>query len=291
MIWTQGGLLGSLILLVARVPFAASQTATTITVPVISHSIVPFESIVTSTVTEERVSVYTTTIRGRERITSSIISAEEVVISTHTGESTVSVTAEIVVVTTINPDSTLVIPTSLDATSIASGAAIGSGAPVASVQTTSVEETRPIQTPSNGGALSPADPEQSETDSGKSNLSVGAKVGIGVGVSFAVILLAAMLVFLRSCFRRRASSPQEDMYEARDKNPTAVSSEEQLTAMPREPGPEDMTHPAYEAANPRLSNPIHMTAATYEDKRDDAPMYLGVPTHMSGEKRWSVPDS
>jgi hypothetical protein len=51
-------------------------------------------------------------------------------------------------------------------------------------------------------------------------------------------------------------------------------------------GPEELIHPAY-IANSRFSNDMKLTGIVYEDKNDQ-PMYVGVPTHLTGGQRWST---
>jgi hypothetical protein len=58
--------------------------------------------------------------------------------------------------------------------------------------------------------------------------------------------------------------------------------------VPERQNPEAVTHPAYEAYNQRLSHPSDMSGSTYHrQQEDDEPLYLGIPSHMSGAKRWS----
>jgi hypothetical protein len=123
-------------------------------------------------------------------------------------------------------------------------------------------------------------------------MSTGVKAGIGIGSFFGIILLALAACFsARYKYRERLRPgllPQRGFPEVG--NDTLVASEKEAEELKTQPVPENLTHPAYET-NPRLSNALDMNGLRYHDRKpDEEPMYLGVPAHLTGDKRWSAPE-
>jgi hypothetical protein len=123
-------------------------------------------------------------------------------------------------------------------------------------------------------------------------MSTGVKAAIGIGSFFGIILLALAACFsARYKYRERLRSgllPQNSFPEVG--NTTLVASEKEAEPSKAQSTPENLTHPAYET-NSRLSNALDMNDFRYCDqKAEEGPMYLGVPTHLTGDKRWSAPE-
>lgn len=259
-------------LLITRVHFAASQSAATLTVPTLTDSVTSVESVITSTA------------QAGDTVGTSTVQEDQVILSTTTDESTISVSTETVVVTTGNPN-TVFITTGQEKET---GPAESSIAAASSAATTG-----------DLPALTSTANAQSEDDgstSGRGGLSAGAKAGIAVGSILGAVLLASMAYFClkaRSEARPRSSTLGLDSQSyGRDSHSVRTTTlekrpEERPEDTP-EPSPEQMTHPAY-AANNRLSDHMNLTGIVFEEK-DDSPMYIGVPTHLSGGKRWSKPE-
>jgi hypothetical protein len=123
-------------------------------------------------------------------------------------------------------------------------------------------------------------------------MSTGVKAAIGIGSFFGIILLALAACFsARYKYRDRLRPgllPQGGLPEVG--NDTLVESEKEAEESKAQPVPENLTHPAYET-NTRLSNAPNMHGLRYHDhKADEEPMYLGVPAHLTGDKRWNAPE-
>ena len=121
-------------------------------------------------------------------------------------------------------------------------------------------------------------------------LSTSAKAGIGAGAPIGVVTFVALfLLYLRWSKKRRMREHQYSEYsqnqytvnfEREQEEPYHIAAQEAHQS-------EQQTHPAYENPNPRLSNPSRMSGTTFRSPQDDEPTYLGIPAHMSGDKRWS----
>ncbi|KIX00788.1 uncharacterized protein Z518_09853 [Rhinocladiella mackenziei CBS 650.93] len=154
------------------------------------------------------------------------------------------------------------------------------------------------------------------TSSSPKGLSTGAKVGIGIGVAVGVILLALLSFFLGQRYSRRRNGYASNT----DNDPNAVAAEEkdtfqaghpyELTGSKHHPsdistgkghqysrtttevgsGTESMSGKSYDmttSGSPTNHNETEELSALPQ-LRDDGPMYIGVPSHMSGSKRWSM---
>lgn len=255
-------------LLITGVHFAASQSANTLTVPTLTASVTSVESVITSTA------------QAGDRVGTSTVQEDQVILSTTTDESTVSISTETVVVTTGNPN-TIFITTGQDreiGTAASSVAAASSAATTGDVPVLS--------------STADAQSEKDDSTSGRGGLAAGAKAGIAVGSILGAFLLASMAYFClkaRSEARPRSSTLGLDSQShARDSHSVRTTTLEKRPEDTPEPSPEQMTHPAY-AANHRLSDHMNLTGIVFEEK-DDSPMYIGVPTHLNGGKRWSKPE-
>ena len=60
------------------------------------------------------------------------------------------------------------------------------------------------------------------------------------------------------------------------------------SALSTEPRPEELICPAYDRPNPRLSTGVSLYRHATNDS-DTSMIHLGVPAHMSGDKRWTMP--
>jgi hypothetical protein len=123
-------------------------------------------------------------------------------------------------------------------------------------------------------------------------LSTGQKAGIGVGVPLGVVtLVAAALLFLKWTKRGKTRATNLEGLASSEDDFMSRPSKAQVERVPRvlQPArkPEQQTHPAYEMPNPRLSQPTEMSDNKLHLPQDDEPLYLGIPAHMSGAKRWS----
>ena len=128
-------------------------------------------------------------------------------------------------------------------------------------------------------------------------LSTGAKAGVGVGVALGVSILVALAFYLGLLYSRRRrhgeedakfSLPSEDTFQSGP--PYEFSGKGQLDTPEHEwSGPEKRMAPLYETAPSRLHDTEELSALPEIKEPADAPMYIGVPAHMSGSKRWSMP--
>ena len=135
--------------------------------------------------------------------------------------------------------------------------------------------------------------QQEDGISGQDSLSAGAIAGVAVGATLGALLLIALgyLFFRRrsnATARPRSTTVGGDITtrseDSNNASSTPVAASERDFDKPETERPEDMTHPAY-AAN-RLSDHMNLTGIVFEDKEDE-PMYVGVPAHLTGQKRWS----
>jgi hypothetical protein len=124
-------------------------------------------------------------------------------------------------------------------------------------------------------------------------MSTGAKAGIGVGIALGVIILlllvAVLILWRHGLLSRKAhnadvADPEGDTFLQRPYS--MLFSQKKQLGIDHEK-PEDATAPAYARPNARLSNGIEMSGTTFPESADEGPVYLAVPAHMSGVRRWS----
>ena len=257
------------VLLIIGVQLAASQSDATPTVPTSSASLTSIESRITATAQEG------------ERVGSSTVQESQVVLSTVTDGSSVSISTETVLVTTVSPN-TVYVTTSADRQT---DSAPTSNTTVSSA-TTAAGDVSSLTSTAN------TQPEDERATTGKQGLSAGAKAGIAVGSVLGAVILAGLAYFCfkaRSEARPRANTLGLDSQSYTGDTQSAVgASDKHPEGSQAESSPEQMTQPAYAASN-RLSDHMNLTGIVFEDK-DDSPMYVGVPTHLTGSKRWSKPE-
>lgn len=254
-------------LLITGVHFAASQSAATLTVPTLTESVTSVESVITSTA------------EAGDRVGTSTVQEDQVILSTTTDDSTVSISTQTVVVTTGNPN-TIFITTGQERETAPAESSVAASSAASTGDVPVLTSTANAQ--SEGEGLT----------SGRGGLSAGAKAGTAVGSILGAVLVASIAYFClkaRSEARPRSSTLGLDSgSHTRDSHSVRTTSEKRPDDTQPEPSPEQMTHPAY-AANHRLSDHMNLTGIVFEEK-DDSPMYIGVPTHLSGGKRWSKGD-
>ncbi|OAG38779.1 hypothetical protein AYO21_06974 [Fonsecaea monophora] len=301
------------------VPIATDPILSTETIPTVIPSLVTIYSIVPATdAVPDTVTTITTTIDGQTTtvvstgviagsITSTIISTislttSQVVVNT-VGYSTIlgpdptpATTAPVVAPTTAapNPETPILttssplgeVPTSSNF-EITSTLTTSSSISATSSSTASSSSSSPL-TSATGSDLSSQTSHSSSTSKG---LSTGAKAGIGVGVALGVILLALLSFLLGQRYSRRRNE------NARNNASLTGANEKDIFLAGR----------PYEASGPRLDAlaggksydmPGSDSVKNYANNSDlsalppvgqgDEPMYVGVPAHMSGSKRWSM---
>ncbi|KPI42266.1 uncharacterized protein AB675_9854 [Cyphellophora attinorum] len=124
------------------------------------------------------------------------------------------------------------------------------------------------------------------TSQPKDGLSTGAKAGVGIGAALGFVLIGGLVFAL--CFRLRrkqaAGIPQSG-------NSSAILTTSEKVS---EPGPDvnpfdpgQTSHPAYESTNNRISDSLGPSRFSYFGQDEDGPMYVAIPAHLSGQKRWS----
>ncbi|KIY03220.1 uncharacterized protein Z520_01687 [Fonsecaea multimorphosa CBS 102226] len=158
-----------------------------------------------------------------------------------------------------------------------------------------------------------ASTQASHSSSTSKGLSTGAKAGIGVGVALGVILLVLLSFLLGQRYSRRRNE------HARDNTDLKAANEKDIFQAGR---PYEATGPRYDALGPSAAKghaystttaigsgsestsgrsydvPISDSAQNHANNpelsalppiaKGDEPMYVGVPAHMSGSKRWSM---
>lgn len=290
----QNVLLSLLGVMSAVVPSSQSDSLLTLTIPTFYETVSSLESIITSTLVNDGISVFTTTARGRERVETTALEGE-VITSTVTGESTILVPTQTVIVTAVDAP--------IDIESVALPTADTTGTPTTGSSSSQVMSAAPSSAAPNAQTPTPntsiyVTTEDEEPDSGKSGLSAGSKAGIAIGTILGTVLLASMAYFcLKARSEARPRSSTLDLYSkssVEDNYSPTIASEKQMELAQTQSKtedtsqqPEDMTHPAY-VANPRFSDNMNLTGIVFEEKKE-APMYIGVPSHMTGVKRWSAP--
>lgn len=282
-------LLPTWVVLSAITHTANSYSTATLTVPTVVESVTLVESIITTTLKDDSALASPITGRGRERVDATSVE-DQIILSTIIETSTILVSSYTILVTTIDHDNATPLPNSSRTTT---RHALIPDTIAHSTSSASPAEARPTyDTPSN---VLNADEDHSTSNSG---LSAGSKAGIAIGTLFGVLLLCCLTYFClkaRSEARPRSSTLGLHSWsdEERDTPPRSTS-EKQREAAHTEPkakqdiGPEEMLQPAY-VANPRYSENMNLTGIVFEDRDEDEPMYVGVPAHLTGGKRWSVP--
>lgn len=144
-------------------------------------------------------------------------------------------------------------------------------------------------------------------------LTPGSKAGIAIGVILGVTALVVAGFLLGQRYSRRRSAVRDydsnsavfekDAFQAgrpyeltgSNRHPTEMSNGKMHPYSPTTAettsGPGSVSAQSYEmpgsAVTPH-SEPAELSALPQFEDKDPAPMYVGVPAHMSGSKRWSM---
>jgi hypothetical protein len=126
------------------------------------------------------------------------------------------------------------------------------------------------------------------TSQPENGLSTGTKAGIGIGAALGFILLGILIIAM--CFRLRRKRAA-DIPQSGNSSAILASSEKASDSSPDAYAfnPEQTNHPAYEPSNNRISDSLGLSRFSYAEKDNDIPMYVAIPAHLSGQKRWSKP--
>lgn len=272
-----------------------AQAASTLTAPVTITSRVPYESVTTLTTTREE--VLTTTIFGQGRpMVDTLTQLQDVeVVSTITGTSTIEITTDSVIVTTMSPEAEPEAAATQSEPLLSSNQAAAPEAILTEPPTSANNEqpeptldqtSRAVTTETSTETSTPVTG-TNDPQSQSGGLSLGAKAGIALGILLAAFTVVIGLFALRRRRFNHRPSPSKG-FDTDNDDVTTIASEKQLEAATNHHKPENMTHPAYEGTNARLSNPIELTGFVYgSTKKEEGPTYVGVPAHLTGEKRWS----
>ncbi|EXJ88872.1 hypothetical protein A1O3_01936 [Capronia epimyces CBS 606.96] len=248
---------------------------------------------------------------------STILGPDPSVATTGPAATTAPTTAETASVTT--PATTILTPEESSSTSFA--AVVASSA---SATTTEGEGSTFIPSPTI--AASTTTPESSASASSSDSLSsslpsasqgqglsTGVKAGIGVGVAIAVIILVLLSFFLGQRYSRRrnitanktyddfnspggedkdvfqAGRPYEHTKSQHSSRGESTGKDHTYSEMATEVDSEfsGASHEAMDAYSPTHQAEAREISALPQ-VREDEPMYVGVPSHMSGSKRWSM---
>jgi cell wall integrity and stress response component len=307
------------------VPLATDPILVTATVSTVIPSLVTLYSVVPATdATPGPASTITTTIAGQVTTLTSL----EVVAGSITSTiiSTLSLTTTQVVVSTVGystifgPDPTPTPAESTSTTQSISSQSVPSTTPFQSTSTTSSSTSTSSSESAHSATTSASESSSTSIAAGtspsshSSGLSTGAKAGIGIAVALIVLVLVALSFFLGQRYSRRRnqrSANETDSevieekevfqaglpYESTGKggnsptatmgkahaysiNTTVIGSESPSVSgrsyePPRSPPPNTHQDSSELSALPSI-----------DDATDQ--MYIGVPAHMSGSKRWSM---
>ncbi|EXJ94754.1 hypothetical protein A1O1_03152 [Capronia coronata CBS 617.96] len=179
-----------------------------------------------------------------------------------------------------------------------------------SSESTSSSQSRTLSTASTtspGSSIS-----SSSSTSTSQGLSTGAKAGIGVGVAIAVIILVFVAFLLGRRYSQRRNSSANKTYDssrppdAEEKNVFQAGLPYEHTGSRRHyggaPGKghyvSDLTIEAESESSGRSHKGVGLHSATGQPDatgisalpqvEENDQMYIGVPSHMSGSKRWSM---
>jgi cell wall integrity and stress response component len=271
---------------------ATTITSTALIAGSVTSTIISTISFATSQVVVNTVGY--STIFGPDPTTAAAPAISETAISTPaTSPSTTPQTSELVSTTSSSEQTT-----SLAALTTSSSAATPSGSP--SSTSTAV------------GANNPS--AASISSSHSKGLSTGAKAGIGVGVALVVILLVVLSFLLGQRYTRRrnnlsSATPDEVSVEEKDVFQAGRPYESTSSQVASPALTTGKTHAystnttAIGSGSPSVSGRSYDMPGSppaenrYENSelsalppiiKEDNQMYVGVPTHMSGSKRWSM---
>ncbi|EXJ73731.1 uncharacterized protein A1O5_03493 [Cladophialophora psammophila CBS 110553] len=154
----------------------------------------------------------------------------------------------------------------------------------------------------------------SHSSSSSKGLTAGAKAGIGIGVAIGVILLVILSFLLGQRYSRRLNglakantdltgADEKDIFQA-GRPYESTGSKHHSLGLSATKGPASSMNttaigsgsesvsgrsydmPLSDSSNNRVNNPELSALPPIEN--EDQPMYVGVPSHMSGSKRWSM---
>ncbi len=108
-----------------------------------------------------------------------------------------------------------------------------------------------------------------------------------MGVVFILVLIAVVILWRHGLLSRKAHT--DDVFDENEDflhRPYSMLFSQKKQIEVHHEKPEDAKHHLAYGRNARLSNTIDISGTTIYEHADE-PVYLGVPTHMSGQKRWS----
>ena len=313
----QVALLAYFLALCERVRAADSvPIVTTVTLPTTSESLSTFTSAgVSTSIIQNVITTFVTTILGKAlTITSALGDQTTVIPYTDTGISTVTVNTNTVVVSTVGFSTASSSDDPATKTAVSSSISTSSrltDAPNLSTSTSdtssSTTETQSTSTQSTSRSASTTSSRTTEGGSSTSSAAVtaaphksspkaaltsGQKAGIGVGIAFGVIfilvLVAVIILWRHGLLSRRAHD--DDVFDENEdflhRPYSMLFNQKKQIEVQHDKSEAATQHLAY-GSNPRLSTPMQMSGSTIHEHAGEDPVYLGVPSHLSGQKRWS----